>query len=107
MTWDFVRHHFDEISKKTGGGLGGVGLFMGVASSFCDAQKREQVQKFFQEHPFPGTERSQKEALESIGNCVTLRDQQQAKLAAWLQQNVTVNAVNSDGTAGSSSGMKH
>jgi aminopeptidase N len=91
-TWDFMQQHFDEIMKKTGGGLGGVGVFLYGVQGFCDTQKRDQVQQFFQSHPFPGTERNQKEALESIGSCIELRDQQASKLAAWLQQNGTTNA---------------
>ena len=107
LTWDFVRQHYDEIQKKTGGGLGGIGIFLGVAGSFCDAQKRDQVEQFFQQHPFPGTERNQKEAIETINSCITLREQQGPKLAAWLQQTGTANASNNNGGAAPSNGMKH
>ena len=107
LTWDFVRQHYDEIQKKTGGGLGGIGIFLGVAGSFCDAQKRDQVEQFFQQHPFPGTERNQKEAIETINSCITLREQQGPKLAAWLQQTGTANASNNNGSTASGNGMKH
>ncbi|MFZ0313096.1 MAG: M1 family aminopeptidase [Candidatus Korobacteraceae bacterium] len=98
-TWSFMQAHFDDLMKKTGGGLGGVGVFLYGAQSFCDAQKAAQVQQFFQQHPFPGTERNQKQAIESINNCVQLRDQQQGPLSAWLktQSNVT-NASNGGAT---------
>jgi puromycin-sensitive aminopeptidase len=85
-TWDFMRAHFDELMKKTGGGLGGVGIFLYGAQSFCDSQKATEVKQFFEQHPFPGTERNQKQAIESIDNCVELRNQQQGNLAAWLKQ---------------------
>jgi hypothetical protein len=89
--------------KKTGGGLGGVGVFLYGAQSFCDAQKATEVKQFFDQHPFPGTERNQKEAIESINGCVSLRDQQQGNLSAWLkQQSGTSNASNRD--AGATSG---
>ncbi|HUI83347.1 MAG TPA: M1 family metallopeptidase [Candidatus Binatia bacterium] len=94
-TWDFMRSHFDELSRKTGGGLGGVGIFMYGAQSFCSTQKAGEVKQFFQQHPFPGTEQKQKEAIESIDSCVELRDQQQANLSAWLkQQSNPTNASN-------------
>jgi hypothetical protein len=32
------------------------------------------VRQFFQEHPFPRTERNQKQALETINGCIALRD---------------------------------
>ncbi len=61
------------------------------------------MKQFFQQHPFPGTERNQKEAIESIDSCVQLRNQQQNNLAAWLkQQNGTSNASN--GGAGATTG---
>ena len=96
-TWDFMRAHFDELQKKTGGGLGGVGIFLYGAQSFCSTQKATEVKQFFDQHPFPGTERNQKEAIESINSCVELRNQQQGNLAAWLKQNGNSNASNSGG----------
>ncbi len=107
MTWDFMRSHYDEIAKKTGGGLGGAGIFNYAVQGFCDAQKREQVEQFFQQHPIAGTERVRKEAIESINSCIASREQQTPKLAAWLQQNGAVNASNSNGASASGNGMKH
>jgi aminopeptidase N len=97
LAWEFVRQHYDEINKKTGGGLGGIGVFLGIADSFCDAQKRDEVVQFFQQHPMPGTERNQKEAIETINSCISLRGQQQTKLSAWLKQNSKADAAASGG----------
>jgi hypothetical protein len=105
--WDFMRQHYDEIEKKTGGGLGGAAIFMYAAPQFCDQQKRDQVEQFFQQHSFPGTERNQKEAVETINGCMELRDQQTSKLAAWLSRNGTTNASLSSDSATSGSGMRH
>ncbi len=85
-TWNFLRTNFDALQKKTGGGLGGAGIFLYGSRSFCSAEKATEVQQFFEQHPFPGTERSQKQAIESINDCVELRNQQQGGLAAWLKQ---------------------
>ena len=97
--WDFMRQNFDEIMKKTGGGLGGVGVFLDGSKSFCETQKANELEQFFQQHPFPGTERNQKEAIESINSCVALQGQQQSKLAAWLKQNGSTNASAGGGGA--------
>jgi len=97
--WDFMRGHFDELMKKTGAGLGGVGVFLYGTQTFCDTQKANEVQQFFQQHPFPGTERNQREAIEAISGCVELRGQQQNNLAGWLKQNGNSNASNG-GAAG-------
>jgi len=98
-TWDFMRQNFDPIMKKTGGGLGGVGVFLHGAQTFCNAQAANELKQFFDQHPFPGTERNQKEAIESINSCAELGDQQQSKLAAWLKQNGNTNASARGGTA--------
>ena len=88
----FRTAQINDILKKTGGGLGGAGIFFYGAGSFCSPQKADEVKQFFQQHPFPGTERNQKEAIETINGCVDLRNQQQNNLAAWLKQNANANA---------------
>jgi aminopeptidase N len=94
LAWDFMRQNFDEIMKKTGGGLGGVAVFLYGAQNFCSTQRANEVKEFFGQHSFPGTERNQKEAIESINSCVELSGQQQNKLAAWLKQSGANNASN-------------
>ncbi len=100
-----MRTHFDELHAKTGGGLGGVGVFLYGAYGFCSTQKADEVKQFFQQHPFPGTERNQKEALEAINDCVQFRDQQQPNLSAWLKQHsgATNASAAEGGTAGGAS----
>ena len=91
-TWDFMRRNADEIMKKAGGGTNGFGIFLYAANNFCSTQRAGELKQFFDQHPFPGTERNQKEVLESITGCAELRDLQQGKLAAWLKQNASMNA---------------
>ena len=101
IAWDFMRKNYDAISDKTGGGLGGFGLFLYSAKSFCSQEKAHQVEQFFQEHSIQGTERDQRAALESIRSCAELRQKEQSPLAAWLKQNAPAG-----GTAeGSKSGV--
>jgi aminopeptidase N/puromycin-sensitive aminopeptidase len=100
--WDFMRQNFDEIMKKTGGGLGGVGVFLYGGRIFCSAQKADELKQFFDQHPIQGTERNQKEAVESINACAEMSGQQQSKLAAWLKQNGNLNASG----GGDASGVK-
>ena len=101
-TWDFIQQNADELSKKTGGGLGGVGIFLYGAQNFCSEQKASELKQFFDQHPFPGTERNQKEALEAINSCVELGGQQQSKLTAFLKQNGNSNASASTAAGGNS-----
>ena len=48
-----MRTNFDDLLKKTGGGLGGVGVFLYGAQSFCSTEKATEVKQFFDQHPFP------------------------------------------------------
>ena len=105
-TWSFMRAHFDDLLKKTGGGLGGVGIFLYGAQSFCSTEKAGEVKQFFEQHPFPGTERNQKQAIEAIDNCVALRDQQQSNLAAWLKQQGNVTNASTGGAASTGASMR-
>ncbi len=101
-TWDFMRKNFEQLHAKAGGGLGSVGIFLYGAEAFCSTEKADEVKQFFQQHPFPGTERNQKEVLESINSCVDLRSQQQSNLSAWLKQQG--NATNASTGGGGATG---
>jgi aminopeptidase N len=106
-TWDFMRKNFDQLYAKAGGGLGGVGVFLYGTGAFCSAEKADEVKQFFQQHPFPGTERNQKEVLESINGCVVLRNQQQSNLSAWLkQQGNNTNASQGGGGGSTGAGVR-
>ena len=73
-----ARATSSQLQAKAGGGLGSAGLFLYGTEAFCSNEKAEEVKQFFQQHPFPGTERNQKEALESISSCVDLRTSSRA-----------------------------
>ena len=96
--WSFIRTHYDAINAKAGGGLGGAGVFLDAVTALCDEQSLAELQEFFQRHPGLGTLRNQKAALESVSGCIALRQQQQPKLAAWLQSNADAAGVSSKGT---------
>jgi aminopeptidase N len=105
-TWDFMRKNFEQLHAKAGGGLGSVGIFLYGAEAFCSTEKAEEVQQFFQQHPFPGTERNQKEVLESINSCVDLRSQQQSNLSAWLKQQGNATNASAGGSAATGATMR-
>jgi aminopeptidase N len=102
-TWDFMRQNYNNLSDKTGGGLGGFGIFLRAAQSFCSAERAQEVEQFFQQHPIQGTERNQKEAIESIHSCATLKQQQQSTLSAWLKHNASSTEARDGAKAGDAS----
>ena len=86
LAWDFVKSHWDQLMKKTGGSIGGAGAALGGTGSFCDARMRDDIKAFYEQHKLPGTERAFRQTQESINNCISLKDRQEQVLAQWLHQ---------------------
>jgi len=84
LAWDFIRQHWPEIEKA--GGPFASAQVVGATSVFCDAEKRDQVTEFFSAHKVAAAERTYKQSIERINNCVDLKSQQEPKLASWLGQ---------------------
>jgi len=80
--WDFVKQHWPELEKA--GGPFASAQVVGATSSFCDAGLRDEVTEFFNAHKVAAAERTYKQSIERINNCVDLKSQQQPQLAAWL-----------------------
>lgn len=84
LAWDFIRQHWSEMEKA--GGPFASAEVVGATSSFCDTALRDQVTEFFNAHKVPAAERTYKQSLERINNCIDLKSQQQPQLASWLGQ---------------------
>jgi aminopeptidase N len=84
LAWDFVLTHWDAVQKV--GGPFASGQIVGATSSFCDAHMRDQVADFYAAHKIEAAERTYRQSIERINNCVDLKSQQEPKLAAWLGQ---------------------
>ena len=87
LAWDFVRQHWPEVEKA--GGPFASAEVVGATSTFCDAGSRDQVTEFFSAHKVAAAERTYKQSIERINNCVDLKAQQEPQLAAWLGQHGT------------------
>jgi aminopeptidase N/puromycin-sensitive aminopeptidase len=84
LAWDFIQSHWDAVAKA--GGPFASAQVVGATSSFCDAEMRDQVTKFFAAHKVEAAERTYKQSIERINNCVDLKAQQESQLASWLGQ---------------------
>ena len=87
QAWDFIRQHWGEVEKA--GGPFASAQVVGATSVFCDAGLRDQVTEFFTAHKVEAAERTYKQSLERINNCVDFKAQQQSQLASWLGQHGT------------------
>jgi aminopeptidase N len=84
LAWDFIRQHWPEIEKA--GGPFASAEIVGATSVFCDARLRDQVTEFFTAHKVEAGERTYRQTIERINNCVDLKAQQESQLASWLGQ---------------------
>jgi aminopeptidase N/puromycin-sensitive aminopeptidase len=84
LAWDFVQSHWDAVAKV--GGPFASAEIVGATSGFCDAGMRDQVTAFFSAHKVAAAERTYKQSIERINNCVDLKSQQEPQLASWLGQ---------------------
>jgi aminopeptidase N len=84
QAWDFIRQNWSAIEKA--GGPFASAQVVGATSVFCDAGLRDQVTEFFAAHKIEAAERTYKQSIERINNCVDLKSQQEPKLASWLGQ---------------------
>jgi aminopeptidase N/puromycin-sensitive aminopeptidase len=82
QAWDFVLKHWDAIQKV--GGPFASAQVVRATSTFCDAHMRDQVVEFFAAHRIEAAERTYRQSIERINNCVDLKSQQQTQLASWL-----------------------
>jgi aminopeptidase N/puromycin-sensitive aminopeptidase len=81
--WEFVRSHWDEVVKA--GGPFASAQMQGSVGTFCDAAMKDQVQEFFSAHPSAAAERTLRQSMERITNCIDMKTQQSSQLASWLQ----------------------
>jgi aminopeptidase N len=84
VAWDFVLAHWDAVQKA--GGPFAAAQIVGSTSSFCDAHMRDQVVDFYAAHKVEAAERTYRQSIERINNCVDLKSQQEPQLASWLGQ---------------------
>jgi len=84
LAWDFVLAHWDAVQKV--GGPFASAQVVGSTSSFCDAHMRDQVVEFYSAHKIESAERTYRQSIERIDNCVDLKSQQEPQLASWLGQ---------------------
>jgi aminopeptidase N len=84
QAWDFVLAHWDAVQKA--GGPFASAQVVGATSSFCDAHMRDQVVDFYAAHKIEAAERTYRQSIERINNCVDLKSQQEPQLASWLGQ---------------------
>jgi aminopeptidase N len=84
LAWNFIQSQWDAV-RKAGGPFASAQV-VNATNTFCDAQMRDQVAEFFAAHKVEAAERTFRQSIERINNCVDLKSQQEPQLASWLGQ---------------------
>jgi aminopeptidase N len=82
LAWDFIQSQWDAVAKA--GGPFASAEIVGATGAFCDAGLRDQVTEFFSAHKVAAAERTYKQSIERINNCIDLKSRQEPQLASWL-----------------------
>lgn len=89
MAFDFMKAHFDEIAAKrpTGGGFDAGSVFPEVGASYCSAEQKVELQRFFQPNVgrFTGAPRALSQVLETIDICAALKASEAPGVEAFLK----------------------
>jgi len=82
--WDFIRQHWPEL-EKAGGPFASAEVVQST-DVFCSPTMRDQVTEFFTAHKVAAADRTYRQSIERINNCIDLKSQQEPQLASWLGQ---------------------
>ena len=83
-SWDFIKANWNRIKPKLA--TYSPGTIIKATQEFCQPALRTDVQNFFTQQHIEGADRSLRQTLERIDNCLNLKQQQETNLASWLQQ---------------------
>ena len=86
LAWEFVKDNWSELDRRYSDGGFGLMRLVGMASSFTTPEMREDVERFFTDHPTPAAERTIRQSLE----CIRIN-------IAWLERNRTELAAHYSG----------
>ncbi|HYX70888.1 MAG TPA: hypothetical protein VE825_17265, partial [Terriglobales bacterium] len=80
----FIKSHWPDLEHRLASYTRGE--IFSATSSMCDAGDRDDVQAFYAQHRVDSAERTVRQSLERVNNCIDMREQQGSRLASWLKQ---------------------
>jgi aminopeptidase N/puromycin-sensitive aminopeptidase len=84
QAWSFVEKNWEAIQRKSTENSGA--RIVEAAGAFCKVETRDEVARFFREHPVESSERALAKSVESINDCIQLRAAQEPELRSWLEK---------------------
>ncbi len=84
LAWQFLKDNWAEFDRRYGEGGFGLMRLVSIASNFTTGEMREDVERFFREHPAPAAERSIRQSLERINLNIAWLGRNRDELAEWF-----------------------
>jgi aminopeptidase N len=81
--WSFVRDEWPQVKEMLPPGFTSDRIVR-ATGSFCDASRREEVERFFSSPDAPAAPRALASSLASIDSCIALKERHRGELGAWL-----------------------
>ena len=64
--WQYMKENWAELDRRHGGGGFAIMRLVGIPGAFATAEDREDVERFFTDHPVPSATRTVQQSLERI-----------------------------------------
>jgi aminopeptidase N len=84
--WEHIKASWTRLGQSLGV-FQGLPMIVGSTAVFCDPASRNDVDSFLKQNPIRGTERSARQALETIDRCIATRTKQSKSLTEFLASN--------------------
>jgi len=84
LAWNFLKDQWEEFDKRYGGGGFGLMRLVSICGTFSTADKLEEVQSFFEQHPTPAAERTIQQSLERINLNIRWLERNNTQLSAMF-----------------------
>jgi puromycin-sensitive aminopeptidase len=84
LAWEFLKDNWGEFDRRYGEGGFGLMQLVSITSAFASQEKRDDVERFFRDHPAPAAERTVRQSLERISINAAWLERNRDELSAWL-----------------------
>jgi puromycin-sensitive aminopeptidase len=84
LAWEWSKANWAELDRRYGEGGFGISTLVSLTWGFTTPEMREDVERFFRDHPVPAAERSISQALERISVNTAWLARNRSDLAAWF-----------------------
>jgi aminopeptidase N/puromycin-sensitive aminopeptidase len=83
LAWEFVQQHWKAVEAKSTTSSGA--RIVEAAGEFCTVERRDEVADFFHAQPVESSQRTLAKSIDSINDCIHLREAQEPELRRWLK----------------------